>query len=326
MERNVKKQRGAGEMIARCDSILKWLPPGLAERVATPMREAEARGEQINELRLRAERPASLTLDGENRLLSLVCSREEMAQTVMFLCGGSMHAHMESIRRGYITLPNGCRAGLCGHATRGEGESEGIVTAIRSVTSICLRLAWQRKDVCLPLYRRLAMGNFRESVLLYAPPGVGKTTLLRDLLIHLSSGSTPLRVAAVDSRGELEDDEALRGCLADVLHGYGKATGIEIATRTLSPQILLCDEIGGLEEATAILGAQSSGLPLIATTHGSELCRLLTRPGIALLHQHHIFDMYVGLERDAERLHFCFDSWKEAENRVRLCAGRAAYA
>jgi stage III sporulation protein AA len=112
-----------------------------------------------------------------------------------------------------------------------------------------------------------------------------------------AGGSGAVRTAVIDTRGEL-------GCFlpkdlcADVLSGYPRGTGIEIAVRTLSPQLIVCDEIGADPvEAEAIASAHNCGVALLATAHARTADELLSKKGISLLHTAHVFSYYVGLKR-----------------------------
>jgi stage III sporulation protein AA len=101
----------------------------------------------------------------------------------------------------------------------------------------------------------------------------------------------------VDTRGELNvelDDSSL---YLDVMSGYPRDVGIEIAVRTLGAQVIICDEIGSMADAHATLGAANCGVPLIASAHASSVDELLERPAIALLHRSHVFGKYVGISR-----------------------------
>ena len=57
------------------------------------------------------------------------------------------------------------------------------------------------------------------------------------------------------------------GINTDVLSGYEKAKGIEIATRTLSPDIIVCDEIGNINELEAIQYGFSTGVNFAVSVH-----------------------------------------------------------
>ena len=90
-----------------------------------------------SELRLRRERVQSLTVGKENYILSSdglfvkeaylpqLLSEEELRESVARLCGGSIFAHAEELRRGYVTK-GGCRVGICGKAVTENGLLRGF--------------------------------------------------------------------------------------------------------------------------------------------------------------------------------------------------------
>ena len=103
----------------------------------------------------------------------------------------------------------------------------------------------------------------------------------------------------MDTRGELNvslNDSSLN---LDVMSGYPRDVGIEIAVRTLGAQLIICDEIGSMADARATLGAANCGVPLIASAHAASFSELLERPAIKILHRAHVFGKYVGLSRRA---------------------------
>ena len=149
----------------------------------------------------------------------------------------------------------------------------------------------------MPIQHGLPALQLARGVLIYAPPAVGKTTLLRAVAARMAGGADPVRVAVIDTRGELAvglDDPKL---LLDVLSGYPRGVGLSIATRTLAAQLSVCDEIGDLGEAREIIEAQSAGVPLLASAHAADLGELLGRPAIRLLQEAHVFGAYVRIAR-----------------------------
>ena len=139
-----------------------------------------------------------------------------------------------------------------------------------------------------------------RGLLVFSVPGVGKTTLLRDLGRRLAVGRPPMRVAMVDSRGELSGGDYGRSALLDILVGYPKPTGIEQAVRTLSPEVLLVDEIGSRREAEAILAVSGSGVPLVATAHAATARELARRPAILPLLRADLFGALIALTREGD--------------------------
>lgn len=272
-----------------------FIPPLLPYRLTDAVRFAvRDRGLGIiEEIRLRRGRCASLTVGGKNIPLDVVLTGREMDDLLNSLCDGSLYAFSDTISRGYITLDGGVRAGVCGRAAY-EG---GRIIGISEVSSIVIRIPNKSPPVGEEICRLVRSMGLTRGVLIYSPPGVGKTTVLRGVAAALSSGVDPLRVAVVDTRGELAAGLESKLCAADILSGYPRREGIEIAARTLSAQVIICDEIGGTAEADAIMNVHNCGVPLIASAHAADLTELMKKPGIAMLHRSRCFGAYAGLTR-----------------------------
>ncbi len=134
-------------------------------------------------------------------------------------------------------------------------------------------------------------------MLIYSPPGVGKTTALRALAGRIGSGRDARRVAVVDERCEFRPEDYAHAAV-DILAGYKRALGIEIATRTMNPEVIMVDEIGGATEADAMLGMLHSGVPLIASAHASSLEEVKRKQNIARLVASGVFRTFAGLRRE----------------------------
>ena len=273
------------------DVLQQWLP----QHICLPLSRVSGEWE---ELHLRVGRCASVTVGGENRRVPIFFSREDMEALMVRLCGGSLYAHRESIHRGYVAPGGGIRVGVCGRAYFEPSEQGEMLVGVRDVDALCFRFPRPLRSVGGGLIERVRAA-FPLGSLIYAPPGVGKTTLLRALAHRLSRGDSALRTAVVDSRCELNDGAFADDALLSFLSGYPKGQGIEIAARSMSAQVILCDEIGNEGEAQAVLAAANCGVPVIATAHAANLQGLLTRPGFDLLHRAAVFGQYVGISRRA---------------------------
>ncbi|MBO5416451.1 MAG: AAA family ATPase [Clostridia bacterium] len=267
----------------------RYLPSGIASEINSL---GGSLG-RIEEIRLRAGGRCALTTDRGNIFLGTTLTHAELGGILNAMCGGSLYAYRDTINNGYITLGGGIRVGLCGRAATELGG----VLGVYDISALNIRIPSPLHSVGEPVCELIRRMKKSAGVLVYSPPGVGKTTLLRSVAYKMSSGVAPWRVALIDTRGELGCFEEMRGASMDVLSGYPKGIGIEIAARTMNAQLMVCDEIGGEDEASAIISAQNCGVPLLASAHGDTLEGLLKRTEIYRLFLSGVFGAYVRIER-----------------------------
>lgn len=268
------------------DELLAALPEALAKELIA------LDAKKVDEIRIRCGGLCAVTSNGKSIKLNSCIDRRDIDETVKKMCDGSLYAFRDTIRKGYITMRGGIRVGICGRAVM-EKES---VSGIYDVSALCIRIPHNIEGIGLPVCRIIRSGG-HGGLLIYSPPGVGKTTLLKAVIRELAGGESPLRLAVVDTRGEL-CAKLPTELSVDMLTGYPKGVGIEIAARTLNPELIVCDEISSdTDEIRSIKAAHNCGVPLLASAHAENVAGLLRRTGMAALHEARIFDAYVGIKR-----------------------------
>ena len=270
---------------------------------------------QLEEIRLRCGQPLLLkvgdgdfTLDPRGRLSTDILSgyvvgEEDIYRAIASISDNSLYAFEEEIRRGFITVAGGHRVGLAGQVVL-QGE---LVKTMKDFSSICFRIARAVKDCALPLFPYINGGSGGTSVntLIISPPRCGKTTILRDLARLLAYGSKryPARnVVIVDERSELAGSyrgipQLDVGPRTDVLDACPKAQGMIMALRSLSPQVIITDEIGRQEDVLAIQECVNAGVAVISSVHAGSLDELQKRPVMRELLSTRAFKLAVILSR-----------------------------
>ena len=284
------------------------LPPELRQQaLALPAQERE----RAEELRLRCGWPmAAVFPEGEISLGGRKIVTQDLELLLEIASRASVHAVLSQLREGYLTIEGGHRLGLCGTAVLENGQMRNL----RSLSSVSIRIARQHPGAALPLLSGLMEGGRLCSTLIAAPPGMGKTTLLRDLVRCISDGdgTPPLRVGLADERGEVAAlyggvPQLRVGRRTDVIEGCPKAQGAMLLLRAMNPQVLAMDEITAPEDVAALLTAAGCGAVLLATAHG-EGDELTRRPLYRRMLEERIFQRVVSIQRTEQGRSYTVDA------------------
>lgn len=255
----------------------------------------------INEIRVRAYGAVSVTADGKNITVydesgkPLAPELDDSEQIFVRLCGGTVYKYENEIRNGYITVKGGHRVGFCGTAVYNGKE---LVT-VKDITSVTFRISREIKNAAREIIGNI-MGRDRiYSALIVSEPCGGKTTILSDLARLMSNLGK--RCAVVDERGEIcsvynGKPQKDVGNYNDILNGYSKGDGMMTALRCLSPQLIICDEVGTQTDVDAMLEAMNAGVPVVATAHAVNEEDLLSRPQIEQLVDYGAVDKVIFLQ------------------------------
>ncbi|NLY78205.1 MAG: stage III sporulation protein AA [Tissierellia bacterium] len=230
-------------------------------------------------------------------------TKEDIIKTFQLISNYSVYAFEEEIKNGFITLKGGHRVGIGGKVLYGKNGVE----KIKNISSLNIRIAREKIGVSNKLMKYIIeYPNTIYNTLIVSPPKCGKTTILRDMIRNLSNGLTDynfmgLKIGVIDERSELAGmyngvAQHDLGPRVDVLDGCSKKDGTIMLLRAMSPDVIVMDEIGGIDDVAAIHEIIKAGVKIIATVHGSSIEDLRTRRSLNILINDMIFKRYIVLD------------------------------
>jgi stage III sporulation protein AA len=255
------------------DTAVRALPQRLrAELLSLP----ESVKTNAEEIRVRAGQALTVHSPAVYNT-KLTVTAEDLVKTLESVSTGSLHTILDSLRHGFIPLPGGHRLGVCGSAAIRDGS----VVHIRDVSSVCIRIARERKGIADKLLPSLLISGKLPDTLIISPPGTGKTTLLRDIIRKISDDG--VRVSAADERGEIAAcyggvPQLDVGRNTDVMTGIPKAAASMMMLRGMTPQVLALDEVTAPEDAAVLTACIGCGVTVLSTAHASGADDLRRRP------------------------------------------------
>lgn len=277
--------------------IIEMLPESIRNQIETIHPASLARMEEI---RIRVMKRVEVIILGKPVFLSYIATYEDAINLLNELSHYSIYTLEEELKKGYITVRGGHRVGLSGRVITENGR----VKAIRDVTSFNIRIAKEKLGIAEQYIPYLFKDKWLNTLII-GPPQTGKTTLLRDFARVISSGHQQIqsnKVGIVDERSEIAGcvngvPQHQLGERIDVLDACPKAEGMMMMIRSMSPDVLVVDEIGTREDAEAVMEAVHAGVQLFVTVHGYRTSELYARPTLKVLFESNVFDRYMELSR-----------------------------
>lgn len=292
--------------------VLDYLPKHIRHMVKTLPDETLT---GIEEIRLRLGKPLCVAgcgmeifLDAEGKVPDnpgkvYLVSEDDLKCTLQLVCNFSMYSVEEELKNGFVTVSGGHRVGICGRTVIEKGK----VKTIKDISYMNFRVAKQIIGASDKVIGYLIRSpDCIYNTLIISPPQCGKTTMLRDIIRKIGSGSKEnhfkgVKVSLIDERSEIaacsmgipRNDVGIR---TDVLDGCPKAEGIIMMIRSMSPDVVATDEIGRREDADAIIDAVNAGVKVVTTIHGGNIEDFLNKHELMRI-QKGIFERYVVLSR-----------------------------
>ena len=269
----------------------------------------------IEEIRIRANKPLILNANNKDYFYNLklnrldskldnpyIVSKEDVEQTFQIVCKYSIHSFLDDIKKGFITLKGGHRVGLVGKVIIEDGQ----VKNIKHISSLNIRISKEVLGCSDKVMHHIINGrNSVNNTLIISPPQCGKTTLLRDIIRNLSNGNKlfnfdGLKVALIDERNEISGSylgipQMDIGIRTDIIETCPKDIGIMMLLRSMSPNLIVTDEIGNINEIKALYTALNGGVSLITTVHGDSIEDIRNRKELSSLLDKELFKKVIIL-------------------------------
>ncbi|GKU23988.1 stage III sporulation protein AA [Clostridium folliculivorans] len=256
---------------------------------------------KLQEIRLKCNKPVMLNIDNREVILNYTTSQNEINNIFNKISNFSVYAFEEDIKQGFITIRGGHRIGVTGHWV----NDDGVIKSLKSVFSINIRIAREIIGCSNSLLPHVAKGDKVYNTILVSPPKCGKTTLLRDLVRNISNGNlkyniTGKKVCVIDERSEIAAchmgiPQMDVGVRTDIYDNCLKYVGLMMAIRCMSPEVIVCDEIGTDRDVEAIVSAFNCGVNIISTIHGNNEDDLYSRPVFKKLIENKVIEKIIVL-------------------------------
>lgn len=263
----------------------------------------------LEEIRLRVAKPIILKFSSSEAILCYIASTEDVLETLQNICENSIYTYQNQICNGFITIKGGHRVGIVGNVIMQNDK----ITNINYISSLNFRIARQIKGASNKILKFILdlENNTIYNTLIVSAPGGGKTTLLRDIVRKISNGIEEISfkgitVGVVDERGEIcamhkgiaQNDVGSR---TDTLCNVPKSIGMKMLIRSMSPKVIVADEIGSKADTEAICEAICSGVKGIFTAHGATLEDIMLNKSLNELLNSHIIERIIILGSDISK-------------------------
>lgn len=272
--------------------ISEYLPPDI-QSILQNLNPAQK--SSLKEIRIRRQRPIMLAFGNDVKFYHSA-TNEDISSTLNKISDYSLNSVKDSVRKGFITVQGGIRVGISGEIVMKNNE----IAFIHNINGLNFRIPQEIKGIADSVINYIYDGNTLFSTLVISPPMMGKTTLLRDIARQLSKA---MNVCIIDERSEIAAcvnsvpsfDVGIR---TDIIDSAPKPQAIAMAIRSLSPNVIVTDEIGSIEDCSALFDAAKSGVGFVASMHAQSKADAMQRQGMPPLFQNDVIKRIITLGKN----------------------------
>lgn len=283
------------------DGILRYFPQKVQKLIRNNINDGEL--EMLEEIRVRNNLPLILKIGQAEKVIDYKITTEDINYIFQKICENSIYSYQKQIANGFITVQGGNRVGIVGTAVL-DGNDK--VINFNYISGLNFRISRQIIGCSNQIVDEIFNGcGGIYNTLIISKPGIGKTTLLRDIVRNVSNGMPNkfkgMNVTVIDERGEIsatykgimQNDLGMR---TDVINDIPKYIGMKMAIRSMAPKVIVADEIGNKRDSEAIKYAMCCGVKGIFTAHGASLEELEKNPEISDLLENKIFEKIICIK------------------------------
>lgn len=251
----------------------------------------------VYEIRIRKNCKISLNVNGTFTDCKYIARENDISQIINSVCQFSLYSFSENVKNGYITAKNGERIGFGGQFVY---DKNGIVT-IKNVSSLCVRIPHAVLNCGEKIIELFISGV--KNVLILSPPGMGKTTLLRNIACIISDKFNK-NVVMIDEKTELSGYFSHKeyGSHTDVLSNVKKSDGIFFAIKNMRPDVIVTDEISDFDDYLAIYDAVFCGVKVICSIHSETFSDFAKKRIGKTYLKNEVFDYYVEIGKSVGKV------------------------
>lgn len=252
---------------------------------------------ELQEIRLRTGRKTIIKYSSCEKISDFTPNENNMIEILQRLCDNSIYSYQNQIINGFVTLVGGHRVGIAGSIAMKDGK----VSNINYISALNFRIAKEVIGASDKIMKYIVKNGEVQNTLIVSKPGMGKTTILRDLVRNISE-NTLNTISVIDERGEIAAmykgvPQNNIGSRCDVFDNVTKSIGMKMAIRAMSPDVIVSDEIGSKEDVEAINYALLSGAKGVFTAHGNSLSDIRVNENLNKLYEEKVFKNLILLEK-----------------------------